>query len=71
MRLFAILSLVSSLLVATAVGLRLLLLARRTRQLPELALGMGLTLVGLLGMPPAALGRAPHTQAREMSAQYP
>ncbi len=41
------------------VGIRLLALARRTRQLPELALGSGLLLIAFVGMPLSAAGRAP------------
>ena len=59
MRWIAIVPMSLYLLVATAVGLQLVRLARRTRQLPELALGLGLTCVALLGQPVAALGRVP------------
>ena len=38
-------------LAASVVGLRLLALARRTRQLPELLVGSGFALIGLLGYP--------------------
>ncbi len=41
------------------VGVRLLVLARSTRELPELALGSGLLLIAFAGMPLAALGRIP------------
>lgn len=43
------------------VGVRLVLLARRTRQLPELALGAGLLLLAFVGLPLATLGRIPAT----------
>jgi len=42
-------------LAASVVGLRLLSLARRTRQLPELLVGAGFSLIGLLGYPLAML----------------
>jgi hypothetical protein len=44
------------LLVVTVVGCRLLLLARRSRALPELLLGLGLLLGGTLGGPLEAAG---------------
>lgn len=47
------------LLICVVGGARLLLLARRTRQLPELVLGLGLFFMGGIGMPLAALARAP------------
>jgi hypothetical protein len=42
-------------LAASTVGLRLLALARRTGQLPELLVGAGFSLIGLLGYPLAML----------------
>lgn len=45
--------------VATSVGVRLLLLAHRTRGLPEFAMGLGLVLLAFVGAPFSALGRAP------------
>lgn len=45
--------------VGVMVGSRLLLLARRTRELPELTLGLGLVLVAVLGGPLAAVARLP------------
>lgn len=42
-----------------AVGLRLIALGLRTRQQPELLIGLGLALVSLLGGPLAAVGRLP------------
>ena len=46
-----------SFIVASLVtGARLLLVARRTRQLPEFALGLGLFLMGGLGYPLTLLG---------------
>jgi hypothetical protein len=49
-------------LAASVVGIHLLLLARRTGQLPELLVGVGFALIGLLGYPLAMLsgfGRGP------------
>lgn len=46
-------------IVGAAVGLRLLLLARRTRQIPELAVGTALLLIGGLGYPLAIAAGAP------------
>jgi hypothetical protein len=43
------------------VGVRLLLLARRSRQLPEIVLGSGLLIVAFAGLPLAAMGRIPAT----------
>ena len=45
--------------VTAIVGIRLVLLGLRTRQAPELALGFGLTCIGILGMPLASAGRLP------------
>jgi hypothetical protein len=42
-------------LAASVVGVHLLLLARRTGQLPELLVGVGFSLIGLLGYPLAML----------------
>ena len=42
------------------VGLRLVLLWRRTREIPEMSLGFGLVIVSL-SMPVSAIGRAPAT----------
>jgi hypothetical protein len=47
------------LLICVVGGGRLLLLARRTRQLPEFVLGLGLFLMGGIGTPASALARAP------------
>lgn len=44
-------------LVSLAVGTRLLLLARRTRQLPEFAMGGALLLMGGIGYPAIAIAR--------------
>ena len=44
-------------LVSLAVGVRLLLLARRTRQFPELAIGGALVLMGGIGYPATAISR--------------
>jgi hypothetical protein len=53
-------------LASLLVSVRLLLLARRTRELPELLIGVGLLLMGAIGYPmvsaAAALGRAPELQ---------
>jgi hypothetical protein len=46
---------------AMVVAVRLLLLSRRTRQLPEFSLGAGLVLMSVVGMPLAVLGRLPGT----------
>lgn len=46
------------LVVAAAVGVRLLALARRTREIPELALGISFVLLGLLGYPLSIIARA-------------
>jgi hypothetical protein len=43
--------------VGVVVAIRLLLLARRTRQLPELAMGAGLLCLTVLGTPLSTLGR--------------
>lgn len=45
--------------VGALVGIRLLLLARRTRQLPELAVGLALLLIGGIGYPIAVVGGTP------------
>jgi hypothetical protein len=58
-RVLGILSLVSMALSGGVVGLRLLALGRRTRQQPELLMGLGLLLVAVLGGPLAAVGRLP------------
>ena len=47
------------LIVAVVVGTRLLLLARRTRELPELSIGVGLLLIALVGFPIEIIGRVP------------
>jgi hypothetical protein len=59
MQVVGIFSLASMLLVGGLVGGRLLMVASRTRQLPELAVGLGLLLVTVLGGPVAAVGRLP------------
>lgn len=46
-------------LVGVVVGLRLLGLARQTRQLPETLMGVGLLLVATVGAPLSGAGRAP------------
>lgn len=55
MQLFLGIALLTFVLAASVVGLRLLALARRTRQLPELLVGAGFSLIGLLGYPLAML----------------
>jgi len=59
LRLFAIIPTAFLGLVAALVSVRLLALALRTRQLPELALGFGLTCIGILGLLLATAGRMP------------
>jgi len=51
MGVLVLLATLSFVLVGGAVGVKLLLLARRTRQLPELTVGLGLFLVALVGYP--------------------
>ena len=55
MPIFLALAILVFVLAASVVGLRLLALARRTRQLPELLVGAGFSLIGLLGYPLAML----------------
>jgi hypothetical protein len=57
MELLAAIGGLSFVLASLVVGVRLLLLARRTRQLPELAIGTGLVLMGGLGYPLTATAR--------------
>ncbi len=59
MRVLGILSLVAMALSGVLVGFRLLALGRRTREQPELLMGLGLLLVAVLGAPLAAVGRLP------------
>jgi len=58
-RLVAVLPLVAYAVVTIVVGVRLLRLSARTRQLPEFALGLGLLLASGVGQGLSALGRAP------------
>lgn len=51
MAVFSMLGLLALVLVTFIIGLRLLLLARRTRQLPELVMGLALLLLGAIGSP--------------------
>ena len=44
-------------IILSILGVRLLLLARRTRELPELCLGSGLVLIAFVGTPLTVLGR--------------
>jgi hypothetical protein len=48
---------VSFILASLVIGLRLLLLARRTRELPEFVIGLALSLMGGLGYPLVAVAR--------------
>jgi len=57
--LFGAIPLAIFLIIAVAVGIRLLLLARRTHELPELAIGAGLLLIALVGFPIEIVGRVP------------
>jgi hypothetical protein len=45
--------------VSTAVAVKLLLLAHRTRQIPELSISLGILLIGTIGLPMAIVGRMP------------
>jgi len=58
-RSIGIVSLLTMAVVGTVVATRLVLVARRTRGLPELAMGLGLLLVTVLGGPLAAAARLP------------
>jgi hypothetical protein len=49
--------------ITLVVAVRLLALWRRTRALPEFAIGMGVVLVSVIGMPLALAGRLPQTVA--------
>lgn len=51
---------VSFIIVSLVIGLRLLLLARRTRELPEFAIGLALFLMGGLGYPLVSVARLAH-----------
>ena len=57
MRLIAALGGIPFVLVCLAIGPRLLLLARRTRALPELAMGLSLLLMGGIGYPLTSVAR--------------
>lgn len=57
MELFAAVGGLISVLVSWIVGLRLMLLARRTRQAPELLIGLGLFLLGGVWNPLVSVGR--------------
>jgi hypothetical protein len=59
MRALGIVSLATMALSGVIVGFRLLALGRRTRQQPELLMGLGLVLVAVLGGPLAFVGRLP------------
>ena len=59
MQLIAMLGGSSFLVICIVGGVRLLLLARRTGQLPERVLGLGLLLMGGVGTPLAAAARSP------------
>jgi hypothetical protein len=58
----ASLSILAFIVVSAALGLRLLLLARTTRQAPELCMGASLVLIGGLGYPLAMLTASPAIQ---------
>jgi len=59
MQVFAAIGGACFLLICVVGGARLLLLARRTRQIPEFVLGLGLFFMGGIGTPASALARAP------------
>jgi hypothetical protein len=59
MRITALIPIVIFLGILVVVGLRLLSLWWRTRQLPELCLGLGITAISTVGMPLSVLGRMP------------
>jgi hypothetical protein len=61
MRITAMIPIVIFFGLAVVVGLRLLSLWWRTRQLPELCIGLGIVLISVVGMPLSALGRLPNT----------
>jgi hypothetical protein len=63
MRAAALIPLGFFLATALVVATRLLVLWRRTRQLPEFAIGMGVVLVTVIGLPLAVAGRLPRTVA--------
>jgi len=58
-RIAALVSLLSFLLAGGLVGIRALRVARRTRRLPELLIGLGLLSITVLGYPFCAVGRLP------------
>lgn len=59
MRIVGIACLASMALVGVVVGFRLVALARRSRQLPEALLGLGLLLAAVVGAPLSGVGRMP------------
>jgi hypothetical protein len=59
LRAVGILALALLALVGTSVGARLVAVARRTRGLPELAMGAGLLAIAALGLPAVAVARLP------------
>ncbi|NQZ98370.1 MAG: hypothetical protein HRU01_17860 [Myxococcales bacterium] len=59
MKILVVLSIASLPLMGALVGVRLLLAGRRSRQLPELFVGLGLTLTMCIGLPLSAIGRIP------------
>jgi len=61
MRAAALIPLVFFFATALLVATRLLVLWRRTRQLPEFAIGMGVVLVTVIGLPLSVAGRLPQT----------
>lgn len=52
-------------LLSSAVAIKLLLLARRTRQLPELSISLGVLLIGALGLPLAVVSRGADMKGTE------
>lgn len=61
LKLAALIPLVIFAVIQALVGVRLLMLARRNRGLPELMLGSGLVMIGFVGTPLTVAGRTPAT----------
>ncbi len=59
MRMLGVLALSCLGAVGAVVGARLVLLARRTREVPELSIGLGLVLITVVGAPLSSVGRLP------------
>lgn len=66
MRAAALIPLVFFFAAALVVATRLLLLWRRTRQLPEFAIGMGVMWINVIGMPLTVVGRLPETVGTDL-----